>query len=202
MRKIISLFARNYETDRLVRDEVVPGAEWVLAGEGVATRKLDGSCCWVEYGKLYKRHEVKFGKDEPDGFRQAGDPDLKTGNIVGWLPVGDGPADKYHREAWKDGYGGGDTPFADGTYELVGPKVGGGNHDGANPEKLPCHMLMRHGDEELPDAPRTFDALREYLATHDIEGIVWWHGDGRCVKVKGKDFGLKRGVAQPIGASL
>jgi hypothetical protein len=40
VKKIISLFQRNYETDRRVRDEVVPGAEWVLAGEGVATRIL------------------------------------------------------------------------------------------------------------------------------------------------------------------
>jgi len=31
MRKIISLFQRNYEGDRLVRDECVPGAEWVQA---------------------------------------------------------------------------------------------------------------------------------------------------------------------------
>ena len=38
MEKIISLFARNYDGDRLVRDEIVPGAEWVVAGEGRATR--------------------------------------------------------------------------------------------------------------------------------------------------------------------
>ena len=42
MRKIITLFQRNYDGDRLVRDEVVPGAEWVLAGEGAPTRKWDG----------------------------------------------------------------------------------------------------------------------------------------------------------------
>ena len=36
MKKIISLFKRNYETDKLVRNEVVPGAEWVLQGEGTA----------------------------------------------------------------------------------------------------------------------------------------------------------------------
>ena len=54
MRKIISLFQRNYDGDRLVRNEVVPGAEWVLAGEGIATRKYDGTCCMVRDGKLYK----------------------------------------------------------------------------------------------------------------------------------------------------
>jgi len=34
MKKIISLSQRNYDGDRLVRDEVVPGAEWVIADEG------------------------------------------------------------------------------------------------------------------------------------------------------------------------
>ena len=43
MKKIISLYQRNYNGDRQVRDEVVPGAEWVIAGEGVATRKWDGA---------------------------------------------------------------------------------------------------------------------------------------------------------------
>lgn len=36
MKKTIGLFQRNYDGDRLVRDEIVPGAEWVAAGEGVA----------------------------------------------------------------------------------------------------------------------------------------------------------------------
>jgi hypothetical protein len=39
VQKIISRFQRNSDGDRLVRDEVVPGAEWLLAGEGVVTRK-------------------------------------------------------------------------------------------------------------------------------------------------------------------
>jgi len=52
MQKIITVFQRNYDTDRLVRDEVVPGAEWVLAGEGIATRKWDGTCCMLREGKL------------------------------------------------------------------------------------------------------------------------------------------------------
>jgi hypothetical protein len=40
MKKIQSLFCRNEEKDELgsrrVRDEVMPGAEWVINGEGVA----------------------------------------------------------------------------------------------------------------------------------------------------------------------
>ena len=44
MRKMITLFQRNYGSDDLARNEVMPGAEWVLAGEGLATRKHDGTC--------------------------------------------------------------------------------------------------------------------------------------------------------------
>ena len=43
MKKIPSLFCRNYDGDRLVRDEVVPGCEWVLRGEGRPTEKVDGT---------------------------------------------------------------------------------------------------------------------------------------------------------------
>jgi hypothetical protein len=38
-------------------------------------------------------------------------------------------------------------------------------------------------------------SLKAYLAYKDIEGIVWHHSDGRMVKIKGKDFGLKRKCA-------
>lgn len=58
--------------------------------------------------------------------------------------------------------------------------------------EFPMHMLVRHGCLELVEAPRDFTGIREYLRTHDVEGIVWHHPDGRMVKVKGKDFGLKR----------
>lgn len=182
MKKTISLFVRNYDGDHLVRDEIVPGAEWVVAGEGVATRKHDGTCCMVRDGKLFKRYDAKAGKTPPAGFEPAQpEPDTNTGHWPGWLAVGDGPDDARHREAW-DKYSG----APDGTYELCGPKVQ------SNAEHYGNHVLVRHGCEELTDAPRTFDALHDYLSAHDIEGIVWHHPDGRMVKIKGKDFGLRR----------
>jgi Family of unknown function (DUF5565) len=185
LKKTISLFARNYDGDRLVRDELVPGAEWVAAGEGIATRKFDGTCCMVRDGKAFKRHELKAGKTAPAGFEAAQALDETTGDIPGWVPFGDGPDDARHREglAHLASY----DAVADGTYELCGPKVQG------NPERKPVHMLIQHGCEVLADAPRTFVALREYLRERDIEGIVWHHEDGRMVKIKGKDFGLRRG---------
>jgi hypothetical protein len=206
MKKVISLFQRNYDGDRLVRDEVVPGAEWVTAGEGEATRKLDGTCCMVRGGVLYKRYDAKAGKTPPAGFEPAQEPDAKTGHWPGWLPVTDGPEDRWHVEAANgfeqktmrplsapNGYPLGILCLRDGTYELIGPKIQG------NPENFAKHVLVQHGCEPLPDAPRDFAGLRAYLIEFDIEGIVWHHPDGRMVKIKGKDFGIKRGQEQKGG---
>lgn len=183
MQKIISLYQRNYDTDRLVRDEVVPGAEWVLAGEGVATRKFDGTCCMIRDGKLFKRYDAKAGKVPPTDFEPAQPaPDPNTGHWPGWLPVGDSPDDRWHREAW-------DNCFLrlDGTYELIGPKIQG------NPEGAKLHGLVRHGvDRLLPQPRRTFEHLKAYLALGLVEGIVWHYTDGRMVKLKAKDFGFSR----------
>lgn len=181
MKKIQSLFARNYDTDRLVRNEVVPGSEWVLAGEGRATRKYDGTCCMVNGGELFKRYDAKKGKTPPTGFIPAQEPDPITGHWPGWLPVSDtDPADRYHIEAFVR------EAFEDGTYELCGPKIQG------NLEKMDRHMLIRHGNFVLPKCPRDFEGLKEYLEKNDFEGIVFHHSDGRMVKIKKKYFGFKR----------
>lgn len=183
MQKIISVFQRNYETDRLIRDEVVPGAEWVLAGEGRATQKYDGTCCMVRDGRLYKRYEVKKGKNPPPNFEPASEVDPNTGKQQGWVPVGDGPEDRWHREAWEAD----PAKLPDGTYELVGPKVQG------NAEGFQSHRLLPHGDNVLEGIPRDFEGIKKWLSGHAVEGIVFWHEDGRMAKVKAKDYGLKRG---------
>lgn len=148
MKKIISLFQRNYDGDRLVRDEVTPGAEWVVSGEGVATRKWDGTACMVRAGRLYKRYDAKQGKTPPAGWEPCKEaPDPNTGHWPGWVPIGDGPEDHWHRVAFAEFDGG--PPEGDGTYELIGPKIQG------NPEGFSGHVLMPHGDYVLMDAPRT-----------------------------------------------
>lgn len=189
MQKIITLFQRDYEGTRLVVDQVVEGAEWVLAGEGIATRKFDGTGCLVRNGMLFKRYDAKRGRTPPEGFEPAEpEPNEHTGHWPGWLPVGDGPEDRWHREAWanaSDENGG--RPPDDGTYELIGPKVQG------NVEVFDHHCLIRHGVHQLLNVPRTYAGLRSYFeADPFIEGIVWHHPDGRMVKIKGKDFGVKR----------
>jgi len=179
MQKIVSLFQRNYDGDRQVRDEVVAGAEWVLDGEGTPTEKHDGTSCMVRGGRLFKRHDRKGGKTSPDGWEPAEEEaNEHTGHWPGWLPVGPGPEDQWHREAYV-------ASLEEGTYELLGPKVQ------RNPYGNERHVLVRHGSKTLKDDPRTFDDIRDYLAAWPIEGIVWHHEDGRMAKIKARDFGLR-----------
>jgi len=182
MRKIPTLFERDWNGDRSrVINQVHVGCEWVANGEGVATRKIDGACCMVRDGLLFKRRELRQNDVAPDNFEEA-DFDSETGKRVGWVPVGDGPEDRWFREAFESF-----PPDHDGTYELVGPKVQG------NPEHYPAHTLVSHHSTGVfTDAPRDFDGLKAWLAEKDIEGIVFHHPDGRMAKIKLRDFGLKR----------
>jgi hypothetical protein len=188
MKKIPTLFERDWDGDTSrALPAVHPGCEWVLAGEGTATRKLDGTCCMVRGNRLYKRRELRKGERAPPNFEIV-DADKETGKIIGWVPVGDGPEDKYHREAFEHLK---NAIVTDGTYELIGPKVQG------NPENWTDHDLVAHDafmlvlDEDTP--PRTFEGLSAWLADRDIEGIVFHHPDGRMAKIKKRDFGLARG---------
>jgi hypothetical protein len=198
MKKIISLFHRNYDGDRLVRDDIVAGAEWVIAGEGVATRKFDGTCCMVRNGALFRRYDAKaftvnketgerheYNRAMPENFEAAQEPDPETGHWPGWIPVGNGPSDRWHHEALRNC-----RPIPDGTYELVGPMVQG------NPEHYDRHELVRHGSVIIDGFPRTYAGIKMALFEVDMEGVVWHRPNGDMVKIKARDFGIKRGHQQ------
>jgi len=188
MEKIKTLFMRNMETDRRVRNEITPGAEWVQAGEGIATRKFDGSATRLgEDGRYWKRYDRKEGRNAPDEWEPAElEPDPISKHWPGWLPVGDGPEDRWFRLALSN-YKLEFAVIDPGTYEAIGP------HFNGNPEKAPVDTLVPHGIEIIePCVGRDFDSLREFLQRGEIEGIVWHHPDGRMVKLKAKDFGFKR----------
>jgi hypothetical protein len=187
MKKIPTIFVRDFAGNpSRVLNQINDGCEWVANGEGVATRKMDGTSCLIRDGKLYRRRELKNGEPQPPLFELA-DHDEETGKTVGWMPIEpSNPSDKYHAEALGEGVG-----LDDGTYELVGPKVQG------NPEKYDLHTLVPHDWAGLifdGDVPRTFDGLKDWLNGRDIEGLVFHHSDGRMAKIKLRDFGLKRGV--------
>lgn len=179
MKKIASLFKRDYEGNRQVLNEVVEGSEWVLDGDGLATRKWDGTACMIQDGELYKRYDVKKGREVPEGAIPC-EPHANehTGHWPHWVKVGDGNEDKWFREADMNG-------LPDGTYELIGEKVNG------NKEMIQGHRFVKHGFDVLLGVPRSYEGLKFYLSDTEIEGIVWHHPDGRMVKIKRKDFGFK-----------
>lgn len=185
MKKISTLYKKDTLDLSRVINEVNPENEWVFTDIGVrATRKYDGTACAIIDGQLYKRYDVKKGKQVPQFAIPCQEPDEITGHWPHWVLCNhDSPGDKYFFQGF-------DTSLPDGTYELVGPKVQG------NPEKFDKQTLVRHGAHEVHGLiyPLTFDGLRNYFEVVNIEGIVFHHPDGRMCKIRKSDFGIKRNL--------
>jgi hypothetical protein len=185
MKKISTLFRKDPNDLKRVINEVNPGNEWVFNGEAIATRKFDGTAAAIINGELYKRYDVKKGKQVPIHAIPCQEPDTITGHWPHWVKCEVRPEDKFFLEAFHDL-----VDKKDGTYELVGPKVQG------NPEKFAKHTLVLHGSIRIDLPSLDFDVLREWLTSseNDIEGIVFHHiNDGRMCKLRKSDFGVKRG---------
>jgi hypothetical protein len=184
MKKISTLFKKDPNDLGRVINEINPENQWVFDGEGIPTRKYDGTACAVINGMIYKRYDVKKGRKAPEDAIPCQEADPITGHHPHWLICDrNKPEDKYFFESF-DAYS-----FPDGTYELIGEKIQ------SNPEKISGHDLVMHGAKGLHGLvfPYTFENLKQYLETVDIEGIVFHHkNDDRMCKIRKKDFGIKR----------
>ncbi|MER7809838.1 hypothetical protein [Streptomyces sp900116325] len=185
MKKIPTMFVRDFATrPARVLPEVTPGCEWVLAGEGRATRKYDGTCVMLDAaGDWWARREVRPGKPPPPDYVVISTDDA-TGKTVGWEPIGQSSFATFHAEAVQNM---GPRDGITGTFELVGPKING------NPERSDFHRLVEHAlARDVTVSELTFEGIRSAalaLATADgCEGIVWHHPDGRMAKIKARDF--------------
>jgi hypothetical protein len=185
MKKISTLYKKDPNDLSKVINEIASENKWVIDGECIPTRKFDGTSTAIINGELYKRHDVKKGKQVPQNAIPCQEPDEITGHWPHWIKCDrNNPADKWHFVGFdalesKD----------DGTYELCGEKV----QD--NPEHLTGHMLIKHGIEVLPVTDFSFEGLKTYLSNTDldIEGIIFHHkNDGRMCKIRKCDFGIKR----------
>ncbi|GGM52663.1 hypothetical protein ACFFX1_55415 [Dactylosporangium sucinum] len=191
MKKIPTIFLRDFaapSNGRYVTREPNPSCDWVFAGEGVPTRKYDGTCVMFDGEQWWARREVKPGKQPPAGFVEV-QVDDTTGKTVGWEPIDQSAFAKFHAEAVAYQNGTGISGWPVGTYELVGPKVNG------NPERAERHQLWAHSAAEVLDHGgdgRTFDDIRaQVLAAAKfggVEGFVYHHPDGRMAKIKARDF--------------
>ena len=135
MKKIPTLFEREFENHVVtnIKENITPGLEWVLQGEGTATVKWDGSCCAIIDGVFYKRYDAKRGKKVPEGAIQCEDaPDPITGHLPCWVKCDRGnPADQWFYRAYDN-----TELLSDGTYEAVGP------HFHSNPYNLEEDKLI------------------------------------------------------------
>lgn len=186
MKKIPTLFTRVYENHKIIgiENKITPGCEDAFKN-GVATIKLDGSCCAIISGQLYRRYDAKKRKTPPMGAIPCCNPDPITGHWPHWIKVdGSIKQDKWFYEALNN------TTFLDckqledGTYEAIGP------HFQGNPYSMFNDYLVKHGGM-IVDVDRNFESISEWLATHLEEGLVFWLNGEPVCKIKRTDFGYE-----------
>lgn len=186
MKKIPTLFERVFKNNKIVdiKPNITQGCEEAFI-YGVATVKIDGSCCAIINGELYKRYDARNGKKPPVGAIPCCESDPITGHYPHWVKVNaEDPSDKWFIKALNS------TPnkltLSDGTYEAVG------KHFNGNPYKLSCDYLVKHGEKPII-VERTFEDVKKYLTENYIEGIVFWLNNEPICKIKRSDFGLDWG---------
>lgn len=191
MEKIPTIFDRGEDFRVIPRPRA--GCEWVFAGEGRPTEKLDGTNIrlTVRSGEVVRVEKRR----NPSKLQKA------KGIVDGWYVDADENAreDRWLYEAvhntdarsWPDG---------EHPCEALGPSIQG------NPLGLDRHVCAPF-NLEIPvyDAvDRSYDGLQRLLAAlesryapgHLAEGIVFHHPDGRRAKIKRKDFPAMDGVEQ------
>lgn len=183
MEKIPTIFERG--DDFKVVNRPRAGCDWVFAGEGMATEKLDGTNI---------RLTVRSGQVvRVEKRRNPSKVQKQQGIVDGWYVDADeyGKDDKWIYEAVRatDVTG---WPEGEHSAEALGPSIQG------NVLGLDRHICVPF-NLEIPvfaDVPRSYDQLREYLSALEskfspgnlAEGIVFHHPDGRRAKIKRKDF--------------
>ena len=180
MQKIPTLFERKFENHKVVEilPKITAGCEDAFL-HGTATVKVDGSCCAIINGELYKRYDAK-GKAIPDGAIPCqSEPDAITGHFPCWVKCDrENKADKWFWAAYDN------TPEKEeGTYEAIG------KHFQGNPYKLSDDTLERHGTD-IVEVERTFYGVKKWLDEHYEEGLVFWLNGKPVCKIKASDFGF------------
>ena len=186
MKKIPTLFVREFDGHKIVN--ITPEFTSAVCEDaflhGIATVKIDGSCCAILNGELYKRYDAKAGKPIPDGAIPCqAEPDVVTGHFPCWIKCDrENKGDMWFWAAYDKAFEC-DEP-SDGTYEAIG------KHFNGNPYNMDYDTLEKHGIRIVPLLDRTFDAVKKWLETHDEEGLVFWLKGEPICKIKRSDFAM------------
>lgn len=198
--------------EAVLEGRCIPTVKW----DGACCAIING-----EIYKRYDAKIGKGGKQKqpPEGAIPCQpEPDPITGHWPHWVLCDpSNPADMHFCEAYYNAWlarerkgglrGQMITPLLDGTYEAIGPAWQG------NPYGLSNNNLIRHGGDKIlelswaetghlegdwdtgivfvRDNVLSFEMIRDYLRTHEIEGIVFWMKGQPLCKIKRSDFGFE-----------
>ena len=186
MRKILTIFERNWETNRKVNSNIIVDFDFEGA---IATEKLAGMNIRIT---TRKGEVVRTEKRRNPSKIQK-----QKGIVDPWYVDADPYAsqDKWIMDAVKN------TDFSsvpDGEWsaEAIGKNIQGNPLHLDNNQIFIFSLPEWRAKIQLKDAPFTFELLKTYLAAHKsaigkdclMEGIVWHHPNGEMVKIKRKDF--------------
>lgn len=184
MQKIPTLFLRDPANMGRVTREVTPGCEWVLAGEGVATRKYDGTNVRVSVPNAPPYLAILEKRRNPSRDEKA------AGAEPGYVWANrDDPSDQ-HIFAAADATDFSKWPAGRWSCEAIGPKIQGGVESSV-PKLVGFSVPGFAEREDLHCGPanRSYEALSIILELAPWEGIVFHHPDGRLAKIKRRDLG-------------
>lgn len=186
MRKILTIFERNWEGDRKIVPQLIVDFDFKSA---IATEKLDGTNVRIT---IRNGEAVRIEKRRNPSKIQK-----QKGIVNPWYVDADEFAsqDKWIFDAVKNTELKG-IPDGEWSAEALGKNIQG------NPLNLEKNELFFFSIPEwrekimLEDVPTEFEEIREYLLKQKskigndclMEGIVWHHPNGEMVKIKRKDF--------------
>lgn len=178
MEKIPTLFIRNPENMKLVTRDINPDAAWVFTANVVPTIKKDGTNIRVNV--------VLGGVASVEKRRNPTREEKTLGAEPSYVMANrDDPSDK-HIFAAVDATNFSTWPEGMWPCEALGPKIQGGIES-----NTPCLYPFSFNPEVLRHIDITYDAIKAFLETHEIEGIVWQDVHHyRAVKIKRRDFDL------------
>ncbi len=186
MRKIKTIFDRNWDTDKKVKNQYIEGFNPDVLLNAVATEKLDGMNvrATVRSGECV-RLEKRRNPDKIQKHKGIEEPWYKDADEYS-------PEDKWLFDALKNTDL---TNLPDGEWsgEAIGTNIQG------NPLNLENNRIMFFTLNQAPifeNVPSTYEELKEWLPQQKskygkdckIEGIVWHLSNGDMYKIKVKDF--------------
>lgn len=182
MQKIETIFNRG--NDFRVTPEIRAGTEWVFAGEGIATEKLDGTNIriTIQSGKVIKVEKRRNPTKE----------EKAKGNEPGYIDAHREDSQDKHIFRAVDGTNTSKVPDGAWSCEAVGPKIQGNPLGLVNPI---CYIFSLN-PTIVSNVPRDYDGLKIFFRNfdslyspgHKAEGIVFHQIDGRMAKIKARDF--------------